>query len=120
MKTDISANLRKMIRIDTVDSYQGKQNLVVFLSLVRNNQNGPKQNGTPTIKEGFMARDNRVNVAFSRAMDNLIIVGAREGWPAEGPIGRVRDLFNRKLESGSVGLATPSEIQESLMQGVNA
>ncbi|MCU9840416.1 AAA domain-containing protein [Ruegeria sp. WL0004] len=120
MKTDISADLRKLIRIDTVDSYQGKQNLVVLLSLVRHNQNGPKQNGAPTIKEGFMARDNRVNVAFSRAMDNLIIVGAREGWPAEGPIGRVRDLFNRKLESGSVGLATPSEIQEYLMQGVNA
>ncbi|GHF06834.1 hypothetical protein GCM10016455_29820 [Aliiroseovarius zhejiangensis] len=117
MKTDISAKMRRMIRVDTVDSYQGKQNLIVLLSLVRNNQHGVKQDGVPTIKEGFMARDNRVNVAFSRAMDNLIIVGARDGWPTKGPLGRIREIFSRKLENQAVGVVTPNEIQASLMRG---
>jgi len=49
-------------------------------------------------------------------MDNLIIVGAREGWPAKGPLGRIREIFSRKLENQAVGVVTPNEIQASLMR----
>lgn len=59
------------VKIDTVDSYQGKENLVIILSLVRNNSK--KQTG-------FLGRDERVNVAISRAMERLVIVGSSKMW----------------------------------------
>jgi superfamily I DNA and/or RNA helicase len=62
---------RSLIKIDTVDSYQGKENRIVVLSLVRNN---------PARRQGFLKSANRLNVAMSRAMDRLVIVGATEMW----------------------------------------
>lgn len=63
--------LRSLIKVDTVDSYQGKENRIVILSLVRNN---------PKHKQGFLSSPNRLNVAMSRAMDRLVIVGASGMW----------------------------------------
>lgn len=81
----LSPVFRERIKIDTIDSYQGKQNLVVILSLVRNNDEG--QDGS--IRQGFMSRVNRINVALSRAMDRLVIVGSAKRWPANGPMASV-------------------------------
>ena len=81
----LSPTFRDRIKIDTVDSYQGKQNLIIILSLVRNNDDG--RDGT--IRQGFMSRVNRINVALSRARDRLVIVGSATRWPADGPMGSV-------------------------------
>ena len=59
---------REQIKIGTVDSYQGKENSIVLVSLVRDNPRG-------TI--GFLRKENRVNVALSRAKERLVIFGAR-------------------------------------------
>ena len=62
---------KRLVRIDTVDSYQGKENAIVILSLVRSNPKGsPGHVGTP----------NRCNVAVSRAQERLIIVGDADMW----------------------------------------
>ncbi|XP_024082796.1 NFX1-type zinc finger-containing protein 1 isoform X3 [Cimex lectularius] len=58
-------NLNDII-IATVDSYQGKENTIVIISLVRNNKNG---------HIGFLALENRVCVALSRARAGLFILG---------------------------------------------
>lgn len=116
-KTDVNAKLRRMVKIDTVDSYQGKENPIVVLSLVRNNQFGPTEHGQPTIRQGFMSRDNRVNVAFSRAMDKLVIVGAKSNWPAQGPLGRVRSAFDLQCESAHANIVLPGEIRNVLQFG---
>ncbi|KAK5164997.1 hypothetical protein LTR04_001607 [Oleoguttula sp. CCFEE 6159] len=50
----------------TVDSYQGEENDVVLLSLVRSNSEG---------KIGFLSVENRVCVALSRAQRGLYIFG---------------------------------------------
>ncbi|MFA7290731.1 MAG: AAA domain-containing protein [Rhodocyclaceae bacterium] len=74
---------RKLVKVDTVDSYQGKENRIIILSTVRNN---PK--GNP----GFLWSPNRINVAMSRAMERLYIVGATKMWKAKNaslPLGRV-------------------------------
>ncbi|WP_165176825.1 AAA domain-containing protein [Desulfovibrio sp. ZJ369] len=63
--------IREMIRIDTIDSYQGSENRIIILSLVRDN---PKQ------KTGFMNDESRINVALSRAKNHLLIVGASRMW----------------------------------------
>ena len=61
------------MRIDTVDSYQGKENDIVLVSLVRCNTDHDT---------GHVGTDNRGNVAFSRAKERLIVIGARNMWKA--------------------------------------
>lgn len=63
--------LRHLIRIDTVDSYQGQENKIIILSLVRDNSNA---------LQGFLRDTPRINVAISRAQDRLVILGASNMW----------------------------------------
>ncbi len=56
-------------KVVTVDSYQGEENDVVLLSLVRSNDSG---------KVGFLNVDNRVCVALSRARRGFYIFGNGE------------------------------------------
>lgn len=111
--SDVLANA---INVDTVDSYQGKENPIVILSLVRNNNEGAVERGVATIRQGFMARANRINVAISRAMDRLLIVGARTRWPSGGAVARVADAFYEQLESGHATITEATELQEKLVQ----
>lgn len=62
---------RRLVKIDSVDSYQGKENRVIILSLTRYDD---------AHTTGFLHLSNRINVALSRAMDKLIIVGAKVVW----------------------------------------
>jgi hypothetical protein len=47
--------LRAALKVDTIDSYQGKQNPIVIVSLVRNNWDGDPEHGDKTIAPGFLA-----------------------------------------------------------------
>lgn len=76
---------KRLVRIDTVDSYQGKENAIVILSLVRSN---PK--GSP----GHVGIPNRCNVAVSRAQERLIVVGDVDMWGRRvGPKSPMRRVF---------------------------
>lgn len=80
---DWATGYRRLIKIDTVDSYQGKENRIIILSTTRNNGR---------YEQGFLSSNERVNVAISRAMDRLIIVGAARMWRERhqrSPMGRV-------------------------------
>jgi hypothetical protein len=89
---------RKRVKIDTVDGYQGQENDIVMLSLVRNNQQG---------NIGFVSDAQRANVALSRAKERLIIVGSAmmfEGARRQNDFGHVAryirnvpDIGNRNL-----------------------
>ena len=96
--------------MDTIDSYQGKENLVVLLSLVRNNADGIKDRGAPTINPGFMAKKNRINVALSRAMDRLVIVGAKAAWREGSPLGVVSTSFDEEIKGGDAKLLDAAEL----------
>ena len=61
-----SVELGSLLRVTTVDNYQGEENDVVFFSPVRSNPEG---------KAGFLKNQNRVNVAISRARNGFFIVG---------------------------------------------
>lgn len=93
-------SFRRAIKVDTIDSYQGKENLIVILSLVRNNADGVRDRGAITINPGFMAKKNRINVALSRAMDRLVIVGAKGAWREGSPLGVVSSGFDEELKGG--------------------
>lgn len=54
------------MRVTTVDNFQGEENKIILLSLVRNNGEG---------NIGFLKEENRVCVALSRAREGLYIMG---------------------------------------------
>ncbi|VAW74110.1 Regulator of nonsense transcripts 1 homolog [hydrothermal vent metagenome] len=103
--TNLSAQFKASIKIDTVDSYQGKENPIVVVSLVRNNADGRQEGGVRTIREGFLYRANRINVAMSRAMDRLVIVGAKRRWPSGGPMADIVKAFDSEVERGEARIA---------------
>ncbi len=57
------------IRTGTVDRFQGMERPVVIVSMVRNNRQRDV---------GFAKKSERVNVAFSRAQELLVIVGCHD------------------------------------------
>jgi helicase required for RNAi-mediated heterochromatin assembly 1 len=65
------SNLQKeeclnQVLVTVVDNYQGEENEIILLSLVRSNEEE---------RIGFLATENRVCVALSRARDGFFIVG---------------------------------------------
>ncbi|WP_114152300.1 AAA domain-containing protein [Chromobacterium haemolyticum] len=86
---DWARGVRQFIKVDTVDSYQGKENRIIILSLTRYNK---KQ------YEGFLSSPERTNVAISRAMDRLVIVGAADMWRSrnkKSPLGKVLSFIEQ-------------------------
>ena len=110
------------IDINTVDRFQGKEKQIIITSLVRNN---------PQAKAGqHVVAFERINVAFSRAQELLIIVGARHMYEnlmvqlpnmtSEGtrtvPVYRnIINLLERKASfKGSAKLLSPDMEQDIL------
>lgn len=83
-----SEGFKALVKIDTVDSYQGKENRIIVLSLTRSDkQKSP----------GFLRTSNRINVAMSRAMDRLLVIGNAEMWKTHNkdkPLGKVVSYMN--------------------------
>lgn len=88
-----SDSFRRLVKIDSVDSYQGKENRIIILSLTRHD----KKHST-----GFLYLPNRINVALSRSMDKLIIVGAKVVWEdsknQKTPLGKVLRFIQLNLD----------------------
>ena len=70
------------IRTGTVDRFQGMERPVVIVSMVRNNDQGDV---------GFAKKPERVNVAFSRAQELLVIVGCHDLFTRQG--GKVGNMY---------------------------
>ena len=79
LKSELFPSLQ--IRTGTVDRFQGMERPVVIVSMVRNNQQGDV---------GFANKPERVNVAFSRAQELLVIVGCHDLFTAKpGTVGNM-------------------------------
>ncbi len=112
--------LRRSIIVDTIDSYQGKENLIAIVSLVRNNADGVLVNDTPSIKPGFMSKKNRINVALSRGKDRLIMIGAKGGWPEKSPLGFVSSNFDEEVKAGEALLIEAKDLIYSSKEEINS
>lgn len=64
--SDLPKDLKSIISINTVDSFQGQERDIVYISLVRSNETG---------QIGFLSDERRMNVAMTRAKMKLVIVG---------------------------------------------
>ena len=85
-------DFKSLVKIDTVDSYQGKENRIIILSITRSSAD---------LSCGFLRLPNRINVALSRAMDRLVVVGASEMWRgknANKPLGQVVEYMESQTE----------------------
>ncbi|WP_207000849.1 AAA domain-containing protein [Trinickia mobilis] len=102
---DWASPIRNLVRIGTVDSYQGKENSIILLSLVRNNHER---------QDGFLRWPERVNVALSRAMDRLIIVGACSMWlnREESALGTVLKEMRAFREEGRASIIPSLGLEE--------
>lgn len=88
-----SDKFKDMVRIDTVDNYQGKENRIIIVATTLN---------TPDRNPRFLRVLNRINVAMSRAMDRLVIVGATDMWKDQNsdyPLGRIASYIQKKQSS---------------------
>lgn len=65
-RTFNNSPLKDFVEIGTADSFQGKEYPLVIISCVRSNPHG---------NVGFLQLPNRLNVAISRAMNQVILVG---------------------------------------------
>ncbi len=100
-----SEDFRRLVKIETVDSYQGKENHIIIVSLTR-----AKSDQHP----GFLSIPNRINVAISRAMERLIIVGSMKMWSgrnAKLPLGKVAGYIGARQDDRNYQIvpATPSK-----------
>ena len=66
-KRNVLRRLKGKIAINTIDGFQGQERNVVFISLVRSNDDG---------KIGFLSDLRRMNVAMTRARMKLVIIGS--------------------------------------------
>lgn len=103
----------KRVRLRTVDNYQGEEAKIIILSTVRNA--GSKNDdldvtpayGRPTI--GFLASENRTNVALSRAKEGLFILGNAAQLASRSRMWR--SVVEQLEEIHSVGNAFPVSCQ---------
>lgn len=84
------------IRTGTVDRFQGMEKSVVIVSMVRNNHQGIV---------GFAKTPERVNVAFSRAKELLVIVGCHDLFtsiPIYKEVSKVVDRYRGFIDVSSI------------------
>ena len=74
---------RERLRVGTVDSFQGKEFDVVFLSLTRSNTVRGESEAAMRRRYGFLMLENRLCVAMSRQQRLLVVVG--DSAMAKGP-----------------------------------
>jgi superfamily I DNA and/or RNA helicase len=107
MKSEASwlGDARRLVKIDTVDSYQGKENRIIILSTVRNNSG---------LNPGFLRVPNRINVALSRAMDRLFIIGASRMWSGRNALLPLGEVYAKVKTLKHVGRAEVLSAKEVL------
>ena len=82
---------KDMLRLATIDNFQGEESKIVILSLVRSNSAG---------RVGFMKSQNRINVACSRARNGFYVVGNASLMCKIPMFGQIIDLMESKHTIG--------------------
>lgn len=102
-----ASGLRHCFSVGTVDSYQGKENRIIVLSVVRNDTSE---------NIGFLSDPERINVAMSRSKDRLVIVSSSAMWRSRvtTPMKSVLDEVERLAEQKQALFVPSKELKRSL------
>lgn len=84
-------NKFKNVVIDTIDSFQGDEADIVIFSTTRSR-----------IRTNFFSTDERINVAFSRAKKNLVIVGSIKYFEKYGKDSKMYKIAEYIKENGEI------------------
>ena len=91
--------MSELLRIATVDNFQGEEAKVVIVSLVRSNKER---------KVGFLKTTNRINVLLSRAQHGMYLIGNTDTYSNIPMWAQVRDLLQgADSVGGALGLCCP-------------
>jgi superfamily I DNA and/or RNA helicase len=85
----------RQVHVTVVDNFQGEENDIILLSLVRSNPEG---------RIGFLATENRVCVALSRARMGFLIVGNMDILAAENRVWKAVKSTLEKQDAIGPGL----------------
>ncbi|UXP30833.1 AAA domain-containing protein [Reichenbachiella agarivorans] len=66
LESGLDTAVASKVQVNTVDSFQGQERDVIYISLVRSNENG---------EIGFLGDTRRMNVALTRAKKKLVVIG---------------------------------------------
>jgi len=93
-------NLQNVL-VTAVDNYQGEENDIIIISLVRSNR---------AKAMGFVAVENRINVALTRAKNQMYIVGNADMLRGHNLWGKIMDqLAIDNCISSTMGLVDPKD-----------
>ncbi|XP_077298497.1 NFX1-type zinc finger-containing protein 1-like [Arctopsyche grandis] len=95
-----SIDLLKDVRIYILDNYQGEENKIILLSLVRSNSEN---------NVGFLNIANRVCVALSRAKEGFFLMGNINN--LINASGLWKKIYNTLIEQSSIGPSIPLQCQ---------
>lgn len=104
------------VHVAVVDNFQGEENDIILLSLVRSNKN---------CNIGYLGYGNRICVALSRARMGLYMVGNMKALAKASPIwraieaklklgGNIGEAMNVTVGGSSYSIASPSDIEALL------
>ena len=65
-ESDVDLGIKSKIVVNTIDGFQGQERDVIYISLVRSNEQG---------EIGFLSDERRMNVALTRAKRKLVVIG---------------------------------------------
>jgi len=83
------------VKCQVVDKFQGEENDIILLSLVRSNENA---------RIGFLRTENRVCVALSRARKGFYIIGNMDNLTKSSPElwGKIKETLQRQDAIGNI------------------
>ncbi|CAH0715751.1 unnamed protein product, partial [Brenthis ino] len=94
--------LLRNVKITVVDNYQGEENRIVILSLVRSNKDR---------NIGFLSTSNRICVALSRAKEGFYMFGNMEVLQSASPIWRA--IHEKLKDQKAIGSEIALELNEN-------
>lgn len=98
--------MSELLRVATVDNFQGEEAKVVIVSLVRNNRSG---------KIGFLKTNNRINVLLSRAQHGMYLIGNTNTYSTQPMWGQVLEMLRRSDSVGNAfGLCCPRHTETDI------
>ncbi|XP_015772028.1 PREDICTED: NFX1-type zinc finger-containing protein 1-like isoform X6 [Acropora digitifera] len=109
LKREMSSKYKKLfegVRVSVVDNFQGEENDIILLSLVRSE------------RSGFLKIDNRVCVALSRARKGFFIIGNSTVLARESSLWR--NIFKDMREQGAMGRELSLTCQNHPKNGIQA
>ncbi|XP_067035451.1 NFX1-type zinc finger-containing protein 1-like isoform X3 [Acropora muricata] len=109
LKREMSSKYKKLfegVRVSVVDNFQGEENDIILLSLVRSE------------RSGFLKIDNRVCVALSRARKGFFIIGNSTVLARESSLWR--NIFKDMREQGAMGRELGLTCQNHPDNGIQA